>query len=73
MCCVFVCGMCVWCIYVCLCLSVYVCGVFVVCVCECVWCVWCVSVCGVCVCLMVEMLKGSGVVTQSLLKVFQSV
>ena len=47
-----VCGVCVWCVGVCV---VCVCGVWCVCVwlCVCV-CVWCVSVC-VCVCVCVHL------------------
>jgi len=64
-----------WCAYVCVC----VCGVCVVwCVCVCVVCVCvrecvCVCVCVVCVCVRGEGVRGSGVVIQSLLKIFQSV
>ena len=39
---------------VCVCVSLYVCGVCVWSVCVrvvCIWCVWCVCMCGLCVCL----------------------
>jgi hypothetical protein len=57
--CVWVCGVCVWCVFMCVCVGVcvcvWVCGVGVWCVfmCVCVWVcgvgVWCGCVVGVCV------------------------